>query len=306
MNGTLLINLSWALPFIIFPICYAIFYVYHMQYEDRDLGVRQFATLSMAGTYEPETLLFTFCLHTLAFVGAGLFWAVYVWTNERLAQKQHMTRAGSSTEAAELEQDANGCCMCCGCCFNFEGWNNATFVLGMIASILLFCVGSVSLAIHVSLHGVLAFFMFLAGILHIWVHTSKFRHLLGKRGRILQCLAVAIVVGLNIFCAVLAGIVRYSCDSYRCRSFVVNVLVGLELSTVFGLLLYFESYREEFRSINMALKWKWDAHSERNIDMSINTDEGSQSHREEHDGYEGGPIRVYEHDEEVALDEELK
>ena len=66
-----------------------------------------------------------------------------------------------------------------------------------------------------------------------------------SRMRLLQSAAFIILIPFSLFMFLIAAITSFTCASYSCVNFVVDISPALEYTTVFSFLLFMESFRDE-------------------------------------------------------------
>lgn len=288
-------NAVWPAFFI--PLTFLLYFLVDDYELDEIRGVKQIPTISSSGALTPYSVLLTYGLHLQAVLIALLFTCIYVkykriiqqWPGMVVRKEEH----GDSKNNEQLDQPHNvtvlrcmelsscGCCCSCSCgCWlsrtpttreQLQAWNFYTFCCGMTASFLMSLVGSITLDINEIAHSTFAFFMFLAGILHMYFFYFKITKVLfadlitnttqpkqlddGQKRRLwrvyLHQFCIFLSFPFNILMYVLAGIVFVTCSDITCQRFSVDLLPSTEFSTVIALLLYITQFYDDVKDVNV-------------------------------------------------------
>lgn len=279
-TGSNLIDLSWIVGISTFAISMTMFLVMHFDEIWVVAGVKQFPTLSLAGSYSWAQSIFTSGLHLLAFLCLGFFVIVY---------RVHHDKIDDLDEDDLSQQRAS----CCSCCYSFlisskEKLHTCNWLLlsvGSIFSFTLYLTASIPLTLHFQIHGAVAFIMFISGVTHVLLFTNSIGRVpaLGlqsislcvsppqspaqeleqvpssvneaeasgttpsderaTRTRWFHSLATIIILPLNIILLLSSLLIFLSCGDTGCREFSVNTVVVVEYTICVAFGLYFEGFR---------------------------------------------------------------
>lgn len=138
------------------------------------------------------------------------------------------------------------------CCFIFTRrschlWNLLLWGIGMIFSVFMALVGTIPLTLNETGHGTVAIIMFIAGVVHLVLYHFSIAPLdrpcagagpplavVQKMSRqtSVRCIALGLIVPLNVCILITIFVTFLSCDTKQCREYVVQMLVGKHTSTV--------------------------------------------------------------------------
>mmetsp|Transcript_11657 Transcript_11657/g.17670 ORF Transcript_11657/g.17670 Transcript_11657/m.17670 type:complete len:283 (+) Transcript_11657:122-970(+) len=235
------INLSDSIIIVgfgTFLVTFVLFFALHIHRMEHEWGALQIPTISLTGSYLPESIIFTLGLHIMAFLLLLAYSGLYIVydQNIRKGQFQSFTCDTSSIQRKLLY------------------WNRFLWRVGACSCIFLAVTGSIPLTLNSFLHGTVAFFMFLSQILHLVLFHYKLAKPLVTDHRVLLLQRVAIFLSLPFVISVyiIAGVVLMMCSEYRCRSFVVNVHVALEYVVTIALAAYVHSWRNDLSRMSWA------------------------------------------------------
>lgn len=282
-SGGFLIDLCCIWPFIFCAFSFGLFFAIHPNSRDKVDGHKQIPTLSQTGKLAPESLFFTFGLHMEAVLLITLFAFVYVHFKNKInaiALSQQQPLIADSEREDDEEQsmvvetvirryEKRTQCeglnyFCCCLCKSRESkhtdvkylefWNEALIWIGLVAAVLMAMVGSVSLDVETSVHGVLAFFMYLTAILHMvffyFTIASAMGYTAFQINLVRFCLFVC--VPFNIVMLAVIGVMYANCDNDEiCEQAAIDLSPALEYTTTLALLAYVYSYREHLKDINI-------------------------------------------------------
>lgn len=280
--GSLIINI-----FIVLVVCFTIttfllYYLLHGNQPNEVNGVPQIATISTTGQYPPEMYIFTYELHLLSLITAILFILIYISHCKRIhtiSQQQqhhhhHFTLAVNQTqqppqpqlpstmsieESGESVTDLNtpsstngnsnssgnrsidiGSIRCC---------NRVCLALGLLSSLLMSIVGTVTLTVDVIAHSVLALLMFLSVIVHmLLLYIGVRRHIkehISPISILLHRIAIFVCIPFNIIWIIVAVIVYSQCTTLTCSQYFYDSFPALEFITVIFVVVYIVSFSDE-------------------------------------------------------------
>jgi hypothetical protein len=276
-SGGFLIDVCLIWPVIFCACSFTLFFSIHPHAMDRVFGYEQIPTLSQTGMRVPESLVFTYGLHVEAALLAVLFTFLF-------AHFQRKIQAIESKEEPLLAEvrDENGdnlpgervrsysiscyegwnyCCCCC-CMPQLSRaanlpfltyWNYVLWILGMSCALLMSLVGTITLQVNETVHGTIAFFMFLTGILHMLLYHFTIADSMGYSQFQLNlhraCLFVCIP--FNIGMAILIGILYGTCNNGPCVDAAVQMSTALEYTTTLALIAYIYRFRRDLQDIDL-------------------------------------------------------
>lgn len=288
-SGGFLIDVCCIWPFIFCAFSFGLFFAIHPNSRDKVDGHRQIPTLSQTGKLVPESLFFTFGLHSEAMLLAFLFTFVYVHFKNKInaifqslqQQKQQQQPLLEDGQWNSGEEDSSMvlsvlrrtsetthceglnffcCCLCKPQASRetdvkfLEFWNRTLIVLGLIAALLMALVGTVTLDVNTTVHGAIAFFMYLAAILHMLFFYFTIAKTMGYSAFQINLVRLCLFVCLpfNIIMMVAIGLMYSNCDTDEiCQQAAIDLIPTLEYTTTIALLGYVYSFREDLKDINL-------------------------------------------------------
>jgi hypothetical protein len=281
-----LIDFAVIWPFIFCAFSFTLFYSIHPNSREKVNGYKQIPTLSQTGKLVPESLFFTFGLHLEGVVLAVLFILLYVYFKTKiqrieskipLALESSLMEENAETEEISEQKDSNAMTCwkihfyeglvfcCCGCCASQNNdvkhvryltfWNTVLLYLGLICALLMALVGTVTLDVETTVHGVIAFFMFLSAILHMVFYYFTIAKYMGQTPFQLNLLRFCLFmcIPFNIIMVAVDGIMYTNCPEHDhvCGTAAVDLITALEYSTAIFLILYIAVFRENLATVSL-------------------------------------------------------
>ena len=276
-SGGFLIDFCVIWPLIFCAFSFTLFFSIHPNSRDKVEGYRQIPTLSQTGKLVPESLFFTYGLHTEGALLAILFTMLYAHYSYKIAEIQskrqylledyHDEEDGLVNENPKEERSLTllegVSMMCCCCCMPqrslednvpfLQFWNKVLWIIGMACSLFMTLVGTVTLDVETDIHGVLAFFMYITAILHMLIHYYTLAETMGQTPFQLTLHRVCLVVCIpfNICMMVLISVMLGTCGEGSCMEAAIDLIVVLEYTTTLGLLGYIYRFREDLKDFNL-------------------------------------------------------
>lgn len=132
-------------------------------------------------------------------------------------------------------------------------WNYVLWMLGLICAFLMSLVGTVTLNVEPTVHGVIAFFMYLTAILHMILYYYTIADTMGHTDFQLNlhraCLFVC--VPFNIGMLIMIGAMYVSCNNDPCMESAVDLVTALEYTTTIALVVYIYRFRADLQDIDL-------------------------------------------------------
>jgi len=264
VNLQLIVIAAVAWPILFILVCLILYFVYDVNHYYLILGIHQIPTLSLSGSTNPSYIIFNYGLHLESILAALVFIAVYVsyqakiikFFQSELPTAEYRNDSYLITSSRILDIISCGKLVCATKKDKYElshvlKWNKITLFCGLLASIFMSLVGSISPNLDEYVHSTFAFFMFFFGILHMalfYYHISRIIYSDLKEYIFHQCCLFCTVPVNLLFCAII--IVTYAtCNSYECRSFVVNFMPSMEYWTILLILMYILQFYKDLDTV---------------------------------------------------------
>lgn len=274
-SGKVIINfiLIWSIVFI--PICFALFYSLHKYAETTAFNHNQIATISSTGMYPPEQIIFTYGIHVLGVLTASFFTTIYTFleykieisqtvdTNSGNIQNNHVTTVTTTESNCPTYLRIFPCLEPANTSKSLHNWNFALWMIGLVASLLLSFVGSVSLSYNDIAHGFFAFSMFFVTAMYMLLFFTKItrRSLFCDYCILRQRIAIYTLLFVTITAFICVAIIISICSSSECNGYNANIFPSLEFLAAVMFLLFIDSFRMDINEVEAVYTVKIDSNS---------------------------------------------
>lgn len=273
LSGDTVINFIIILGAIFIPVCFALFYGLRQDSTLYAFGVRQIATISATGMYNPGQVIFTYGIHLEAILVYFLFSSIYTTYEEKfiyLSQHFHFENTVEHFNNRRKEFPliiklfhAISCNLFNPACSidSLRAWNFRLHKLSIIFSLFLSFLGSISESYMDTAHGVCAFGFFGCVLIYIVIFHCKITMAVivdSQQRPFYTCTTYCksihriVWISLSSISAValfIAVVIAGTCarTSTTCKRYLADIFPALEFLLVSMFMVYIEGFRKEVR-----------------------------------------------------------